>query len=79
MSNRMSVVLGAFTGVLAAFLVAVAVVMTWPGVTPQAPTRPTPVIIPTDSPTPLPVITPAPSGTIQIAGPSTSIAPFGDQ
>ena len=79
MSNRMSLALGAVAGVAAALLVAVAVVMAWPGVTPAAPPRPTAVILPTDSPTPLPVITPAPSGTIQIAGPSQSIAPFGDQ
>ena len=79
MSNRMSVALGAVTGVFAAILVAIAVVVAWPGVTPVAPTRPTPVLIPTDTPTPLPVITPAPSGTIQITAPSQSIAPFGDQ
>ncbi len=79
MSNRMSLVLGAFTGVLAALLVAVAVVMAWPGVTPATPVPPTPVILPTDTPTPLPVITAAPSGTIQIGVPSQSIAPFGDQ
>ncbi len=79
MSNRMSLVLGAVTGIVAALLVAAAVVMVWPGVTPQPPARPTAVILPTASPTPLPVITPAPSGTIQIAGPSQSIAPFGDQ
>ena len=79
MSNRMSVALGAVTGVLAALLVAVAIVVAWPGVTPAAPARPTPVIIPTDTPTPLPVITAAPSGTIQIGAPTQSIAPFGDQ
>jgi hypothetical protein len=79
MSNRMSLILGAITGVVAALLLAAAVVMAWPGVNPPLPERPTAVIQPTASPTPLPVITPAPSATISIAGPSTSIAPFGDQ
>lgn len=79
MSNRMSVILGAVTGVVAALVLAAAVVMAWPGVNPKIPTPPTAVILPTDSPTPLPVITPAPSATISIAGPSQSIAPFGDQ
>ncbi len=79
MSNRMSVALGAVTGVFAALILALVLVATWPGVTPATPARPTAVIIPTDSPTPLPVITAAPSGTIQIGVPSQSIAPFGDQ
>jgi hypothetical protein len=79
MSNRMSLVLGAFAGVVAALVIAGAVVMAWPGVTPVIPARPTAVYLPTDTPTPLPVITVAPSATIQIAGPSQSIAPFGDQ
>jgi hypothetical protein len=79
MSNRMSLVLGAVSGVVAALVVAAAVVMAWPGVTPTVPGAPTAVILPTPSPTPLPVITAAPSATISIAGPSTSIAPFGDQ
>ena len=79
MSNRMSLALGAVAGVAAALVLAVAVVVAWPGVTPAVPARATAVILATDSPTPLPVITAAPSGTIQIAGPSQSIAPFGDQ
>jgi hypothetical protein len=79
MSNRMSLILGAITGVVAALILAAAVVMAWPGVNPTIPDRPTAVILPTASPTPLPVITAAPSATISIAGPSQSIAPFGDQ
>jgi len=79
MSNRMSLFLGAVSGIIAACVLAAAVVMAWPGVTPTVPSRPTAVFLPTASPTPLPVITAAPSATISIAGPSQSIAPFGDQ
>ncbi len=79
MSNRMSLLLGAVSGIVAALVLAVAVVVAWPGVNPAIPPRPTAVILPTNSPTPLPLITAAPSATIQIAGPSQSIAPFGDQ
>jgi hypothetical protein len=74
----MNLVIGGLAGVAAALLVALAVVVAWPGATTTIPAKPTAVIIPADTPTPLPVITAAPSTDV-VAGPSHSIAPFGDQ
>ena len=65
-------------GVVAALIVAAAVVITLPGATTTIPSKPTPVILPHETSTPLPVITPAPSGA-NLALPSASLAPFGDQ
>jgi hypothetical protein len=71
----MNVILGAFLGVVAAFVLAVAVVVAWPGTGTTVPPRPTAVILPTESPTPVPVVTQAP---IVTPTPFHSIAPFGD-
>ena len=71
----MNVILGAFLGVVAAFVLAVAGVVAWPGTGTTVPPRPTAVILPTESPTPVPVVTQAP---IVTPTPFHSIAPFGD-
>jgi hypothetical protein len=79
MFGRMNLVFGALAGVVAALLVAAAVVVALPGATISVPARPTAVVLQQETPTPLPVITVGPSGGPNVAQPSTSIAPFGDQ
>lgn len=79
MANHMHLVTGAVAGVVTALLIAVAVVLFWPGVTPTPPPKPTALVLPSDTPTPLPVVTPTPVPSVQIVGPTHSIAPFGDQ
>jgi hypothetical protein len=74
MSGRKNVVLGAVTGVLAALVVSIAVVIAWPGSAVTVPPRPTAVILPTDTPTPIPSATPVPSIT---PTPLPSIGPIG--
>jgi hypothetical protein len=78
MAKRMNLIVGALAGVAAALLVALAVIVAWPGAVTNVPPKPTAVIIPGDTPTPLPIVTPTPSQDV-VAGPSHSIAPFGDQ
>ena len=75
----MNLVLGALAGVLATLLIAVAVVVAWPGASPVVPAKPTAVVIATETPPPRPVRTPPPFNTTPLVGPSHSIAPFGDQ
>ena len=80
MFGRISFVLGALLGAVAAVAVAVAVVLAVPGATtPTPPPKPTAVVLPQDTSPPLPVITAAPSGGPDVVRPSSSIAPFGDQ
>jgi hypothetical protein len=79
MFGRKNLFFGALAGVAAALLVAAAVVVALPGATINVPARPTAVVLVQETATPLPVITVAPSGGANVALPSTSIAPFGDQ
>ena len=79
MLGRMYLLFGALAGVLAALIVAVVVIIALPAATTNMPPKPTPVILPQDTATPLPVVTLRPSGAPNVALPSTSIAPFGDQ
>ena len=79
MIGRKNLLFGALAGVAAALLVAAAVVVALPGATINVPARPTAVILVQETPTPLPVLTVPPSGGPNVALPSASIAPFGDQ
>jgi hypothetical protein len=74
MSGRSSIVLGALFGALSATVLAIAVVMAWPGAGITVPPKPTAVVLPTETPTPIPVLTPTPATT---PTPFQSIAPFG--
>jgi hypothetical protein len=74
----MHLVVGALTGVVTALLVAIAVIVAWPGATANVPAQPTVVILPAETPTPLPIVTPTPTAN-SVAVPSHSIQPFGDQ
>jgi hypothetical protein len=79
MLGRMYLVAGALAGVVAALVVALVVIVALPAATTNLPPKPTPVILPQDTATPLPIVTLRPSGAPDIALPSASIAPFGDQ
>jgi hypothetical protein len=78
MVGRIYLVAGTLAGVATALLVALSVVVAWPGAVTNVPAKPTAMILPAETPTPAPVATPSPSGNT-VAGPSHSIAPFGDQ
>jgi hypothetical protein len=75
----MYLLFGALAGVVAALIVAVVVIMALPAATTNLPPKPTPVILQQDTATPLPIVTLRPSGAPDVALPSASIAPFGDQ
>jgi len=79
MLGRMYLLVGALLGIVVALVVAVAVVLALPDTATSLPPKPTPVILPQDTPTPLPLVTLRPSGAPEVAIPSASIAPFGDQ
>jgi hypothetical protein len=76
MAGRVYLIAGALAGVATALVVALAIVVAWPGTVTNVPPRPTAMILPAETPTPTPVSTPTPSGGL-VAGPSGSIAPFG--
>jgi hypothetical protein len=79
MLGRMYLLFGALAGVAAALVVALIVIVALPAAATNLPPKPTPVVLPTDTATPLPLVTLRPSGAPDIAVPSASIAPFGDQ
>jgi len=78
MFARIHLIVGALAGVATALVVALAVIVAWPGTSIAVPAKPTAMILPSDTPTPLPVITPTPTANTG-ALPSHSIQPFGDQ
>jgi hypothetical protein len=79
MDERKHILYGALSGVGASILVILLVIVFWPGVTPNLPPRPTAMLLPTETPTAPPSPTPTPNTSAAVAGPSTTIAPFGDQ
>jgi hypothetical protein len=79
MEERKHVLYGAVSGVGASLLVILLLIVFWPGVTPALPSRPTAMILPSETPTAVPAATATPNNSAQIAGPSESIGAFGDQ
>jgi hypothetical protein len=78
MIGRIHLLVGALAGVATALVIALTVIVVWPGTSSAVPPQATAVILPAETPTPLPVITPTPTAN-SVAVPSQSIQPFGDQ
>jgi hypothetical protein len=78
MVGRIHLLVGGLAGVATALVLALTVIIVWPGTSSAVPPKPTAVVLPAETPTPLPVITPTPTANT-VAVPSHSIQPFGDQ